>query len=51
MASGGCIVPELDAFQSQSVSRECIARFLGDELLEDFASRLLRIRHGDGPAL
>jgi hypothetical protein len=41
MASGGIVVTELDAFQGQAVPREGVGWFLGDELLELFASRFL----------
>ena len=47
MASGGGVVPQLHAFERQSVSREGVAGFLGDELLEHFAARLLcLVGHG-----
>ena len=38
VASGGGIVTQLHAFERQSVSRESVGWFLGDELFEEFAS-------------
>ncbi len=42
----GCgIIPELHAFQRQTVPRKRVAGFFSDELLEHFAARLLRLGH------
>jgi hypothetical protein len=38
VASGGGIIANLHALERQSVSRKSVARFLGDELLEELAS-------------
>jgi len=38
VASGGRIIAKLHALERQSVSRKSVARFLGDELLEELAS-------------
>lgn len=46
MIIGGAIIPELGAFERESVARKSIARFFGDELLEHFPARLLRLGHG-----
>lgn len=46
MARGGSIVSELCALKRETIARECVAGFLGDELLKDFATRLLRLGHG-----
>jgi hypothetical protein len=39
------VIAGLDAFERQAVSRECVRRFVGHELLEYFAAALLGWRH------
>ena len=44
--SGGCgTISQLHAFKRQPIPREGICRFLGDKVLQNFTSRLLRLRH------
>jgi hypothetical protein len=47
VASGGGVVPELYAFQRQSVASKRVVRFLRDELLEHFAARFLCVGQGE----
>jgi acyl-CoA hydrolase len=43
--SGGFVVPQLHALEGQSVTGKRVTRLLGDELLENFAARLLHLGH------
>lgn len=45
VAEGRLVVSELDAFERQAVARKGIGGPFGDELLEEFAARLLCLGH------
>ena len=46
VASGSRVVPQLHALEREAVARKGVARFVGDELLQDFAPRFLCGGHG-----
>lgn len=45
MIGGGGVVTQLRAFQRESVTRKCVLRLFGDELLQKFAARFLSLGH------
>jgi hypothetical protein len=45
MINGGAIIPQLCAFVRQPIKGKGVTRFCGNELLEHFTARLLRLGH------